>query len=369
MRIKPFIKQQESLVPVHRRVLVPEETVKVPKRRGRKKSLMTLGYFLYKRKVMLLKRKKDLTREEFFAGLGIKKKFNFFYGAWVRMTEQAIEDNKAFQKKFDEKTDKVNGLTAIPILTQDEILYRQLTWREVENRDSFCIPREPEFGEDLQYFGFIMPDNCMVNDGICKGDRIAAAANLRPTHGDLVVCRIPSLNLITVRRYAVTCSPWQFDLYEGGAANPMPAWGIEELIYGVVVDVQRSYWPRRLPKKRPEVLPRRPIIPKNPPPEPEDQVYVQLPPPKEVHFETEEEKEEIAKLGCLQWKEYKKLIRIVRRERIKADGWPPRVPPRKGKKRGPKKNARKRAQSLAQDRADLNKFYEEYRKKMEKYGL
>ena len=96
---------------------------------------------------------------------------------------------------------------------------------------------------------------------------------------------------------------------------------------------------------------------------------MQLPPPKEVHFETEEEKEEIAKLGCLQWNEYKKLIRIVRRERIKADGWPPRVPPRKGKKRGPKKNARKRAQSLAQDRADLNKFYEEYRKKMEKYGL
>ena len=138
----------------------------------------------------------------------------------------------------------------------------------------------------------------------------------------------------------------------------------------VVVDVQRSYWPRRLPKKRPEVLPPRPITPKNQPPIPEDDgEYVHIEPAKELVFESEEEKEEIARLGCLQWNEYKKLIRIVKRERIKADGWPPRVPPRKGKKRGPKKNANKRARSLAQDRADLNKFYDEYRKKMEKYGL
>ena len=93
-----------------------------------------------------------------------------------------------------------------------------------------------------------MPDNCMLMDGICVGDRIVAAGNLRPCHGDLVVCRIPGLKLVTVRRYAGTSNPSFFDLYEGGTTNPLFASEYENLICGVVVGVSRTYLPGRLPR-------------------------------------------------------------------------------------------------------------------------
>ena len=88
----------------------------------------------------------------------------------------------------------------------------------------------------------------MVHDGICKDDKIVAARNLRPGNGDLVACRIPGVKTITVRRFRGTSNPSLYFLYEGGMVNPLFAAEIEKLIYGVVVGLERAYWPRRLPR-------------------------------------------------------------------------------------------------------------------------
>lgn len=251
--MKKFITQQESLVPEHRRPLQKKATVKVPKKRGRKPSNMTLKRFLLLRALDNIRRSgKRLTREEFAAVLGINPRYvNTMAAAFERTTPEVDRQNREFQDKFDAEYDKNGKVTAVPLLTPQEIMQRDFSWHGADGeREAVCIPKEVvDYSSRFHYFAFVMPDNCMLHDGICKGDMIAAIANVRPTQGDMVVCRIPGTEMITVRRYAVTCNPVIFDLYEGGTTNPMQAYEIEKLIYGTVLCVVRRYWPRRLPYK------------------------------------------------------------------------------------------------------------------------
>ena len=95
-----------------------------------------------------------------------------------------------------------------------------------------------------------MADNCMVHDGICKGDRIVAVKNVSPAHGDLVACTIPGKKVVTVRRFAVTSDCLMYNLFEGGTTNGrvLPDDQMDKVILGVVVNVQRSYQPGHLPE-------------------------------------------------------------------------------------------------------------------------
>ncbi|MBE6356154.1 MAG: hypothetical protein E7058_03470 [Lentisphaerae bacterium] len=250
MIYRKFVEQEESLVPENRRRRKIEHTEKVPRKRGRKKCPMTLRNYLFLRALYLAARDGDTSSREGFAeALGLSYKLvNTMASAFERIHPDICKAQAKLQQERDDAFCRPENLTAVPMLEIDDILQRD--YREkapLEGKKAAAIVKEPRFGERLHYFGFFMPDGCMVNDGICKGDKIIAASNVRPTNGDLVACRIPGLHTVTVRRYVTTGNPALFDLYEGGTINPMPTVWSDNAIYGVVVEVQRSYWPRRLP--------------------------------------------------------------------------------------------------------------------------
>ena len=97
--------------------------------------------------------------------------------------------------------------------------------------------------QELLCYAFVMPDNKMQNDGICKGDIIVAAENIRYGHDDLVICRIPGCDNITVRRFSSTSIPGAFDLTEYNGENPLMVTERNDAIFGVVLEIDRDYHP------------------------------------------------------------------------------------------------------------------------------
>jgi len=355
------------MVPEYLRRLERDPKIKIRKKRGRKKSLITLGYFLYHRKVRILHRKKVRSREAFLRGLGIRKKMDFSAPPWQRMTLKEIAENQKFQHLLERKVNKDRRVVTVPVLTQEEIFARNNEWRKVRNREKFFVSADFLYGEYFFYFGMIMPDNCMVNDGICKGDRIAAVSNLRPGEGDMVVCRIPGTNHITVRRFVFTASMLFHTLYEGGTTNPMLVQKEENLIYGVVVDVQRFYRPSRLPKTRPlNLLEHMRGISPNIPDESEADV---VPGGYRIKFKRNPAARQALHEGLMDWKMLR-TFRIVERVRlIKADKWPSRTPviKRKGKKRGPKKKLRMKIAAFNRLKTEIAETYRNFKAEMDKY--
>lgn len=247
--MKPFIVQQESYVPEGRRPKKIDLPRKKP--RGRPKSYMTLRRLIFQRALYVIRTSgKRYSREEFAALLGLNPKaVNTMSAAFQRIPDEENERLLELQNKIDKSFCKPKNLTAVPIYTPEEIMRRDYSIKTpLTKLNAVTMEKEPKYGWRMHYFAMIMPDNCMLHDGICKGDKIIAARNVRPGHGDLVVCRIPEINVITVRRYAVTCNSSLFDLYEGGTINPFIITEMENLIYGVVVGIERNYWPIRLPR-------------------------------------------------------------------------------------------------------------------------
>ena len=252
MKLYPkFIEQQETLVPEDRRPRDIKPTIKLPRKRGRKKNPMTLKRYLFQRRLYLaVKAGKLRTREEFAEAIGLNPRLiNTMAAAFERIDPEIRKARDKVQAARDQAFCRPENLTSVPILDPEEILNRTFGEKTPpDGTNAVAIVKEPRFGHRLHYFGFIMPDGCMLHDGICKGDKIIAASNVRPTNGDLVVCHLPGIRTITVRRYVTTGNPALFDLYEGGTINPMPAVWSENLTYGVVVAVERAYWPGRLPE-------------------------------------------------------------------------------------------------------------------------
>ena len=250
--IKKFITQQPSNIPEELRNPPVVYTKKVPKKRGRKKFPLSIKHFLWSQRIEGYKMSGlPYTREGFAAALGLDPKMvNTIVSAFLETPEEQDQLNRETQAAVDKSFCKPRNLTAVPILEQEDILRRDFSLKQsLRKLHAVTIAKEPRFGDRLHYFAFIMPDNCMLMDGVCKGDKIVAASNLRPSHGDLVVCRIPGLQLISVRRYSGTCNPALYDLYEGGSTNPVLVQAGEKRIYGVVVGLERNYWPGRLPEE------------------------------------------------------------------------------------------------------------------------
>ncbi|MBQ9786910.1 MAG: hypothetical protein IJW33_01930 [Lentisphaeria bacterium] len=248
-----FVTQQESMVPEFRRAREKFKPEKYPHDPGRPGGTLSPGHFFLLRRLRALKNSGvKLTRIEFAHGMGVKFKLNPLNGAFVSLAQEVKERKAAYLRNIHEKQDFQDLLTTVPVLSQEEIVYRDEEWMDTPERQTVFIPKDRVFGEDIHYFSFVMPDNCMLHDGICKDDVIIAGSNLRPTHGDLAVCRIPGSKHITVRRFVSTSRPQIFELYEGGSRNPMLGYDIEKLIYGVVLNIQRSYHPGRLPFERPD---------------------------------------------------------------------------------------------------------------------
>ncbi len=251
MRERKFVTQQESTAPVDRQPKPLENPVKIPKKRGRPKKGLSLKHFLFYSLVRrVLSSGKRYTREEFAAALGFKPYcVNTMTTAFARSKPEDNRDNRERQVKIDRNFCKRENISCIPILTSEQILNKEFPPVRKGAMETFPIPREPKYGKHLHYFGFIMPDNCMLMDGVCKGDRIVAVRNINPCDSDLVACRMPNTRTVTVRRYAETCNPFLFDLYEGGTLNPFWALETENLIQGVVVGVVRDYWPKKMPRR------------------------------------------------------------------------------------------------------------------------
>ncbi|MBE6364886.1 MAG: hypothetical protein E7053_03935 [Lentisphaerae bacterium] len=251
IRKKKFITQQESTAPQDRQPKPLENPVKLPKKRGRPKGKVDLKRLLFMSRIKRLKDSgKRFTREEFAAALGFKPYcVNTMTTAFGYSDPQDNVDNRERQEKIDRNFCKRELISCIPILTSEQILNREFPPVRKDVMETFPIIREPKYGKYLHYFGFIMPDNCMLMDGVCKGDRIVAVRNINPCDGDLVACRMPNTRTVTVRRYAETCNPFLFDLYEGGTLNPFWSLETEGLIQGVVVNVVRDYWPKKMPRK------------------------------------------------------------------------------------------------------------------------
>lgn len=251
MKKKPFITQQPTLVPPERQQVKPARPeIKSPAKRGRKKSFITLRSALFTRRLYLaVKNGHNRSLEAFGKAIGLPEYLlNTMTSAFTRSNPEADRAQNELQQQRDENFCRPENLTAIPMLEAKDILKHDLREKSpLTAGNAAAIVKFPVFGEKLHYFGFIMPDGCMLHDGICKGDKIIAASNLRPANGDMVVCRLPGVKTITVRRYSATGRPELFDLYEGGTVNPvLCTWG-EKLIYGVVIGVERSYLPGRLP--------------------------------------------------------------------------------------------------------------------------
>lgn len=248
---KLYIEQQETIIPEERRLRKVVTTVKIPKRRGRKKSTQNVRRMLFWRRIyQVAKHCPELSREEFAAAIGLNPLcVNTMAAAFIRCTDEEMKQQQELQDKLDKYYCKSRRLTSVPLLDAENVLNHDFEIKNPLNKqEAVSITKEPKYGDRLHYFAFTMPDNCMVHDGICKDDKIVAARNLRPGNGDLVACRIPGVKTITVRRFRGTSNPSLYFLYEGGMVNPLFAAEIEKLIYGVVVGLERAYWPRRLPR-------------------------------------------------------------------------------------------------------------------------
>ncbi|MBR7120651.1 MAG: hypothetical protein IKC94_00230 [Lentisphaeria bacterium] len=250
MRRKTFVEQQASTAPEERRPQPLLNPVKVPRKRGRPKGVIDVKRLLfYSRVKRIINSGQRLTREEFAAALGFKPYcVNTMTTAFDRTSPADNRDNRIRQEKIDRRFCKQQQITMVPVLDSEQILNKEFPPVK-KGMQTFPLEKEPKYGRHLHYFGFIMPDNCMLMDGICKGDRIAAVRNIRPCDGDLVACRMPNTRIVTVRRFAETCNPVIFDLYEGGTLNPFWTLESEQLIQGVVVGVVRDYWPGKMPRR------------------------------------------------------------------------------------------------------------------------
>lgn len=260
--MKKFIEQQETMVPPNRRRREMVYTVKVPKRRGRKRSIIDARRFLfYRRLALAVNDPRPMTREQFAAALGIDPRtVNTMSAAFIRTPPEEHLQQRLRQRDDDERFCTPERLTGVPLLETEDIYRRDFIPKgDPEELDAVTFPKDEQLGSRLHYFAFTMEDDCMVMDGICAGDRIVAVRNVRPCRGDMVVCRIPGLKVITVRRYADTSNPSFFDLYEGGTTNPLFACEYENLIYGVVVAVERIYRPGRLPQPWEKIAPEEPL--------------------------------------------------------------------------------------------------------------
>jgi len=248
--LKKFIEQQESTVPAGRRQLVTVSTVPVPKKRGRKKNVVNLRRLLFLRSLIKAGRSnKSGTREEFASALGLDPRaVNTLAAAFIRCSDAENILWQQRQQEIDRQMNTPEGKLTIPLLEAGDILRRDFEPKtSLDNSNTVQIDKDPDFWEKMHIFGFVMPDNCMLMDGICINDRIAAVHNIRPTIGDMVACTIPGTSAVTVRRYVTTGNPSVYELFEGGTINPMRANEIEDLILGVVIDIRRSYRPLRLP--------------------------------------------------------------------------------------------------------------------------
>lgn len=246
-----FITQQETLVPEKFRPApkVPAKS-RTPKRRGRKKNIMTLPRVarIWAIKQYMMRTDK-ITLEGFAAALGIDKACaNTLIAAFSRTDPERDEESRARQKEFNRKYGRRPGLITVPVLEPQTIIRKDFNVKiKPKQQEWVTLPSEPDYGDRMCYFALVMPDNCMVNDGICKDDRVVAAFNVRPSYGDLVVCLVPGTEIVTVRRFVSCSNPVFFDLYEGGLVNPVLAKEEDGIIYGVVVGLVRNYRPGRLP--------------------------------------------------------------------------------------------------------------------------
>ena len=250
--MKKFIEQQDSTVPDGRRQLIPDNPVQLSRKRGRRKDSVNLQRLLFLRTVIKAGRNGNPgSREEFASAIGIDPRTaNTLSAAFIRCS---AEEDRIWQKrqaKIDRQMNTPADKFSIVMLDAENIIRRDFEpGKNVTPENTVIIGKDPEFGHKMHRFGFIMPDNCMLSDGICRHDRIVAAANIRPAHGDMVACIIPGSRMVTIRRYASTDNPGVFELLEGGTCNPMRANEVEGLLRGVVVSVQRNYLPRRLQGK------------------------------------------------------------------------------------------------------------------------
>lgn len=262
--IRKFIEQQPSITPEkYRSVPLAPSTQKIPKKRGRKKSFLTLKRYLLIRTIRRLQQSgRYYTREEVATALGLDPRCgNTLFAAFVHTTAEEDRQTLEQQQKLMRSFRRSKKITAVPVLEVKDIYRRDFTLKKTMSKQELVtVPKDIDFGEKLQYFAFVMPDNCMLHDGICKNDRIIAVRNVRPTHGDMVACKIPGVKTVTVRRFGVLSNPSFFELYEGGTSNALFCAEIENLIIGVVVGVERTYRPGRLPYPSDMDL-RREIIP------------------------------------------------------------------------------------------------------------
>lgn len=251
MKARVFIKQQESLNPPP----APEPLMEfepMKKKRGRKKSHVTLNLYLFHRKIFLLRwyLRKKKSRRLFARYMGMKRwKYILLSGfrSDCRKDQDKFNDN---QQRYDTRFAKPKNITAVPLLKAKNILKGDFEVPPpLYKAEPVFIPKMPVFEGQLQYFAFTMPDNCMVNDGICKGDRIVAIRNIKPSHRDMVVCKLPGISTVTVRRFTVSINPGLYYLYEGGTINPLPIYDTLDLIIGVVVNIQRNFYPGKLPRE------------------------------------------------------------------------------------------------------------------------
>ncbi|MBE6375018.1 MAG: hypothetical protein E7050_01010 [Lentisphaerae bacterium] len=225
------------------------------KKRGRRKSHVTLSLYLFHRRVFLLHwylRKKN-SRRTFLRYMGMKRWKSIFLAGFKA---DCVADQACFnarQQKYDTRFAKPRYVTAVPLTDKKDLIAGDFEFHgQISKAEPVFIPKPAsDLSDHLQYFAFVMPDNCMVNDGICKGDRIVAVRNVKPSHKDMVVCKLPGLKTVTVRRFTVCSTASIYHLYEGGSINPYPVLekDADDIFLGVVVSVQRRYYPGKLPQE------------------------------------------------------------------------------------------------------------------------
>ena len=254
--MRNFIVQQPTTLPEDRRRQDDRPIVKFKKRRGRRKDYTTVNrffryYWAFKQYMMTVS---SHVRENFMIALfSDRRTLNTMNSAFVRLSQEEKAAGAKLQKRYHRRFCKLAKLISVPVFTSEEIIAGNFEIKEGRRNKqrSVTIQKNPLYGDDLICFAMNMPDNCMAHDGICRGDGVVVAANLRPSQGDMVACIIPGGSTVTVRRYGTTCNPGYFDLYEGGGVNPVFASDHEKLLYGVVIGVVRNYWPGRLPEQKP----------------------------------------------------------------------------------------------------------------------
>jgi SOS-response transcriptional repressor LexA len=211
---------------------------------------MTPQMFLFMQSLIALKRSgKKFSREEFAVALGLDPKLVDHRMTSFTSIPNEKDPHRPVQKKLDRRLCRPEYLSVVPVFSQLQVLKRNFEVNRFKpDIDWAVVDKDTKYGELIHYFAMIMPDDdVMREDGINPGDKIIAAANLKPGYNDLVVTRIPGSALITVRRLRTTRNTMIFDLFEGGMKNPYTIFSLENLIFGVVVGIHRTYAPAKLP--------------------------------------------------------------------------------------------------------------------------